>query len=122
MVYKGDGTTFYKAIKLSYNNEDAQNPYYYFNVENGGYYYMYVVANCSLDLTAAAQTTTLSAGGPSSLFGLVETTDPGTDKQASTNFLMISGKTCRRALRHRRYGHHRFPDHQCRCYQACHQH
>lgn len=93
VVYKGDGTTFYKAFKLSYNNEDAQNPYYYFNVENGGYYYMYVVANCSLDLTAAAQTTTLSAGGPSALFGLVETTDPGTNKQASTNFLMISGKT-----------------------------
>ncbi len=83
VVFRPDGT-FYKAYQLSYDSTDE---YYYFDVENGGYYYMYVVANTSLDLTN--ETITDAA----SLFNLIETTDPGADKQASTGFLMTSAKT-----------------------------
>ena len=83
VVFRPDGT-FYKAYQLSYDSTDE---YYYFDVENGGYYYMYVVANTSLDLTS--ETITDAA----SLFDLIETTDPGANHEASTNFLMTSAKT-----------------------------
>ena len=86
VVFRPDGT-FYNAYVLGYNTDDPENPYYYFDVGNGGYYYMYVVANTSLDLTS--ETITDAA----SLFNLIETTDPGSDKQASTGFLMTSAKT-----------------------------
>ena len=83
VVFRPDGT-FYKAYQLSYDSTDE---YYYFDVENGGYYYMYVVANTSLDLTS--ETITDAA----SLFDLIETTDPGANHEASSNFLMTSAKT-----------------------------
>lgn len=89
VVFRPNGT-FYKAYVLSYNTEDPENPYYYFDVENGGYYYMYVVANTSLNLTDQSTNPITDAA---SLFNLIETTDPGADKQASTGFLMTSAKT-----------------------------
>ena len=86
VVFRPDGT-FYKAYQLSYDSTDE---YYYFDVENGGYYYMYVVANTSLNLTDQSTNPITDAA---SLFALIETTDPGADKQASTGFLMTSAKT-----------------------------
>ena len=86
VVFRPDGT-HYGTFALSYDETDPGNPYYHFTLGNGGYYYMYVVANTSLTLTS--ETITDAA----SLFSLIDTTDPGADKQASTNFLMISPKT-----------------------------
>ena len=86
VVFRPDGT-HYGTFALSYDETDPENPYYHFTLGNGGYYYMYVVANTSLTLTS--ETITDAA----SLFSLIDTTDPGADKQASTNFLMISPKT-----------------------------
>lgn len=83
VVFKPNGD-FYKTYQLTYDNGTEK---YSFDVEDGGYYYMYVVANTALNLTT--ETITDAA----SLFALIETTDPGAAKQASTHFLMISPKT-----------------------------
>ena len=89
VVFRPDGT-YYGTFALSYDDTNPESPYYHFTLGNGGYYYMYVVANTSLDLTDA---TTNPIASAADLFSLIETTDPGADKQASTEFLMISPKT-----------------------------
>ena len=87
VVFRPDGT-LYDAYALTYDSENSE---YYFDVENGGYYYMYVVANTSVDLTDATVKSGISSAAD--LFALEETTDPGTNAQASTHFLMVSAKT-----------------------------
>lgn len=81
-----DGTTyeFYKTFKVTEKDGDD----YKFDMENGGLYYMYVVANTSHNL----QTTT-GISVPEDLFQLIENSsglkDPGADCQAN-KFLMVS--------------------------------
>lgn len=87
VVFKPDGT-LYNVYALTYDDGTQK---YSFDVQNGGYYYMYVVANTSLNL--ASDETKAQITSADTLFGLIETTDPGADKQASTHFLMISPKT-----------------------------
>ncbi len=87
VVFRPDGT-LYNVYRLSYDDVSSK---YSFDVENGGYYYMYVVANTALDLTTDANKSAITDAD--ALFSLIETTDPGTAKQASTNFLMTSPKT-----------------------------
>lgn len=81
-----DGTTyeFYKTFKVTERDGDD----YKFDMENGGLYHMYIVANTSHNL----QTTT-GISEPEDLFQLIENSndlkDPGADCQAN-KFLMTS--------------------------------